>query len=141
MSARTMALHSPAELRYAGCDETDNRVTFVADSASQPGHINTIDLDTLTGDYQCDCKGAEHGRSCWHGDLIAQSWQASAAMRDVRWMTDARLVAYGAKQARMVAIYKRRTGRVLPMDALNLIAARSEYRRRQLAGVAVAQAA
>ena len=30
----------------------------------------------------------------------------------------------------MVNTYRARTGRVLPMDALNLIAARAEWRRR-----------
>lgn len=51
-------------------------------------------------------------------------------MQEVRWLTDARLAAYGRKLAGMVAIYRARIGRVLPADALNLLAARAEWRQR-----------
>lgn len=51
-------------------------------------------------------------------------------MHGVRWLTDARLVAYGRKVAAMLAAYRARAGRALPADALALTAARWEYRRR-----------
>ena len=130
MSARTAALHTPAELRYHGCDETTGIVEFVADSRHRPGHLNTVSLDALTGAIFCDCRAAECGRRCWHADHIAAAWLASPAMLDVRWLTDARLARYGQAAAAMVGTYRARTGRALPMDAANLIAARSEWRRR-----------
>jgi len=140
MSARTAALHTPAELRYHGCDETTGIVEFVADSRHHPGHLNTVSLDTTTGAIHCDCKGAQCHEDCWHADLVAAAWLGSPAMRDVRWLTAARLVRYGTTAAAMVNTYRARTGRVLPMDAANLIAARSEWRRRAALATPVADA-
>ena len=106
MSARTAALHTPAELRYHGCDETTGIVEFVADSRRHPGHLNTVSLDTTTGAIHCDCKGAQCHEDCWHADLAAAAWLASPAMADVRWLTAARLVRYGTAAAAMVNTYR-----------------------------------
>ncbi len=51
-------------------------------------------------------------------------------MLDARWLTDAEPIAYGKKLGAMCRSYRARAGRVLPMDAASLIAARSEWRRR-----------
>jgi hypothetical protein len=130
MSTATAARHTFAELRYHACDEITGIATFVADSASTPGKLNTTALDTTSGATLCDCRGAECGHDCWHQDLIAAAWLAAPAMRDMRWLSDAQLRRYGCKHAAMVAAYRTRCGRVLLADALNLIAARAEWRRR-----------
>ncbi len=131
MTARTMAQHTPGELRYAGCDEAAGLVFFQADSKSQPGKVNTVALDATTGACHCDCTAATVGlHSCWHADLAPLAWAAHPAMQEVRWLSDARLEAYGRKLGAMVRTYAARIGQVLPMDAVNLTAARCEYRRR-----------
>ncbi len=60
MTARTMAQHTPGELRYAGCDEAAGLVFFQADSASQPGKVNTVTLtlDATTAACYCDYTAA-----------------------------------------------------------------------------------
>jgi hypothetical protein len=130
MSQRTAPLHSPSELTLIGADDATGIVTFTAPSASTPGKVNTVALDTATGAILCDCTGAECGRACWHADLVGAAWAASPAMRDVRWLTADQLARYGRKLAAMAANYRARCGRVLPADALNLVAARCEWRRR-----------
>ena len=130
MSARTAARYTPAELVLVAVDDTTGTVVFQAASKSDPAQPNHTAYDTATGAIHCDCKGAQCHEDCWHADLVAAAWLASPAMRDVRWLTAARLVRYGTAAAAMVATYRARTGRVLPMDAANLIAARSEWRRR-----------
>ena len=130
MSTRTAPLHTPAELVLVAVDDTTGIVTFQAASRSKPAQPNHVSLDTATGAIHCDCKGAQCREDCWHAELVAAAWLASPAMRDVRWLTAARLVRYGTAAAAMVDTYRARTGRVLPMDAANLIAARSEWRRR-----------
>jgi len=139
MSTRTAARHTPAELVLVAVDDTTGIVTFQAASQSNPVQPNSTSLDTSSGAIHCDCRGAQCHETCWHAELVAAAWLASPAMRDVRWLTAARLVRYGKTAAAMVATYRGRTGRVLPMDALNLIAARSEYRRRA-AALATAEA-
>jgi len=47
---------------------------------------------------------------------------------------------YGTAAAAMVNTYRARIGRALPMDAANLIAARSEWRRRAALAAPVADA-
>jgi len=130
MSARTAALHRPAELRFLdACDRT-NIVHFQSDSRHAAARTNTTGLDVLTGATFCDCQGAECGRQCWHRDLVAAAWAAHPAMREVRFLDAAKLLRYGRKAAAMIAVYRARTGRVLPMDAVNLLAARCEFRDR-----------
>ena len=140
MSARTAARHTPAELVLVAVDDTTGIVTFTAPSKSHPAQPNHVSLDTATGAIHCDCKGAQCHEDCWHADLVAAAWLGSPAMRDVRWLTAARLVRYGTTAAAMVNTYRARTGRVLPMDAANLIAARSEWRRRAALATPVADA-
>ena len=130
MSIRTAPLHSPSELSLVAVDDATGIVTFQSASKSNPAQPNHTGYDTQTGAIFCDCKGAQCDRACWHADLVAAAWLASPAMLDVRWLTDDQLVRYGKTAAAMVATYRARTGRALPMDAANLIAARSEWRRR-----------
>jgi hypothetical protein len=130
MSQRTAPLHSPSELTLIGCDDRTNIAVFQAPSAHDPSRVNTVALDLITGAILCDCKGAECGRACWHADLVGAAWAASPAMGDVRWLTADQLARYGRKLAAMAANYRARCGRVLPADALNLVAARCEWRRR-----------
>lgn len=130
MSIRTAALHTPTELAFVGADDTTGIVTFIAPSKSHPATPNTVSLDTTTGAILCDCKGAESGQDCWHGDHVLAAWLRTPAMADVRWLTNAQLVRYGTKTAAMLAIYRVRTGRVLQADQVNLVAARSEWRLR-----------
>lgn len=130
MSIATKYLHSPSDLALVGGDDRTGIVVFQAPSAHDAGRVNTVSLDTQTGETLCDCKGAECGKACWHADLVAEAWFASPAMREVRWLTGDQLTRYGKKLGAMVGVYQARTGRVLPLDALNLIAARSEWRRR-----------
>lgn len=131
MTAQTAARHIAAELRYTACDDTTGIVHFQAASASIPDKVNTVSYDTITGATHCDCAAALIGtHTCWHADLAPLAWARHPAMQDVRWLTDARLTAYGRKLAGMVAAYRARAGRVLPADALNLLAARAEWRQR-----------
>lgn len=130
MSTATAALHRAAELAFVAADDLTGIVTFTAPSKSHPATPNTTSLDTTTGAILCDCKAAEWGRQCWHAEHVAAAWLRTGAMNDVLWLTAAELARYGTKLSAMVRIYRARTGRVLPMDATNLIAARSEWRRR-----------
>jgi hypothetical protein len=136
MGARNGANHSPIELRYLdACDRT-NIVHFTAASASTPGKVNSVGLDVLTGETHCSCRAAETGHACWHQRLVSAAWESSPAMQEVRWLNDDRLARYGRKAANMIETYRHRCGRALPMDMLNLVAARAEYRRRQRAATA-----
>jgi len=142
MTARTAALHLPAELTFSGADDLTGIVTFTAMSASAPGTVNTVAYDTATGAIHCDCAGAACGRACWHADHVAAAWALSPTMLDVRWLAAGKLLRYGRKLASMVAAYRARGGRALPADMVNLTAARSEYRRRAtLAALALPLAA
>ena len=135
MGARTGPSHSPEELRYLDADDRTNVVRFTAPSFSTPGKINTVSLDVLAGETRCTCRAADSGQECWHQRLVVDAWEATSAMYEVRWLNDERLARYGRKAANMIAAYRARGGRALPMDVLNLVAARSEYRRRQRAVV------
>ncbi len=115
MSAATKTLHSPAELTLIGCDDRTEIVVFQSASAHDTRRINTTALDTSTGAILCDCKAAEFGRVCWHADHIAAAWWQTPAMRACRFL----------------ATYRQRCGRPLQDDVTALVAARSEWRRRQ----------
>ncbi len=130
MSARTAPLHRPAELTFLAADHSTGIVEFTAPSAHDPARVNTVSLDTTTGETLCDCQAGECHRQCWHQDHILAAWLATGAMTEVRWLTVAGLVRYGRKARRMVDTYTLRVGRILPADALALVAARSEYRLR-----------
>ena len=128
---RTALQHHPDELAYDSCDDTLNVVHFTAPSHHIPGHTNTVSYDVITGAIHCDCKGAMTGHACWHGAWVAAAWERHPAMHQVHVLTDAALTCYGQRRARMVAIYRNRIGRVLPLDAVTLVAARCESRRRR----------
>jgi len=130
MSARTAPLHRPAELTFLAADHITGIVDFTAPSGHDAERVNTVSLDTTNGATLCDCRGADCNRQCWHRDHAAAAWLATGAMAEVRWLTVAGLVRYGRKARRMVDTYTLRVGRVLPADALALVAARSEYRLR-----------
>ena len=128
---RSVALHRPAELAYAGGDETSGIVHFAAPSRHNPGTTNTVSLDTYTGHIFCDCKGAQCDRLCWHACWVTAAWQAHPAVAEARALTSARLLLFGQKHARLVATYRRRIGRPGAHDAVRLLAARWEYRQRR----------
>jgi hypothetical protein len=131
MSARTAPLHRADELRFLdACDRT-NIVHFQSDSRHAAARTNTTGLDVLTGATYCDCKAGECHKVCWHLAAVIAAWDAEPARCEVAWLTDAQLVRYGTKAAAMLAVYRARTGRVLPMDQINVVAARAEYRLRQ----------
>jgi hypothetical protein len=131
MSARTLTLHHHRELRFVGADETTGIVTFAAASASAAGKVNHVSYDTITGAVHCDCAGAACGRACWHADWVVAAWQAHPAMAEARSLPADMLLRYGTKLAGMVAQYRATIDRVLPLDAVNLVAARCAYRQRR----------
>lgn len=141
MSAATAAQHSPAELTFADACDLTNIVHFTAPSASTESKVNTVGLDVLTGEAFCSCRAAECGRACWHVAHVAAAWESTAAMREVSWLTSERLEAFGKKYRAFIDVYRARCGRALPADATNLVAARCEYRLRQLAAESAALAA
>jgi hypothetical protein len=140
MSFVTAAHHEPAELVYLSADDVNNLVHFQAASASKAnGPWNTVSLDVLTGEAHCTCKGAETNRECWHLTLVQAAWDAHPArVLASRYTTD-QLVKAGTKAARMCRVYRRRTWRVLPADAVAVVACRAEWFARK--GVKVAQPA
>ncbi len=131
MSTRTAPLYSPAELTLLGCDDHTNIAVFQADSDHDAERVNTTALDTVTGHILCDCVGAEFGRVCWHADHVVAAWHSTPAMRACRWLSPVALVNQGRKCAAMVATYRARCGRPLQDDVTALVAARSEWRRRE----------
>ena len=128
---RSVGQHRPAQLAYAGCDETSGIVHFTAPSAHRAGRVNTVSLDTHTGAILCDCKAAETHRLCWHACWVVASWQAHPAVAEARALIAPRLLAFGRKHARLVATYRRRIGRPGEHDAVRLLPARWEWRQRQ----------
>ena len=140
MSARTAPLHTPAELALHGCDDHSGIVALIVASQHDAARVNTVALDTTDDTTHCDCRGAECGRSCWHGDHALAAWLASPAMQAVRWLTDDQLLRYGKKHALCVTTYRARTGRALSSDVTALTAARCEWRRRATAARAAALA-
>jgi len=141
MSALTAPQHTAAELTFVFCDHVTGLVAFAAPSKHDASRTNVVSLDTTNGDVHCTCKGAECGRRCWHADHVHAAWLASPAMLRVRWLSDAGLVRHGRKVRAMVAIYAACAGRILPADALALVAARHEWRLRAARAAALAPAA
>lgn len=126
-------------LRLVVCDPALDVITFAADSKNDPARTNVVALDIATGNTLCDCRGAICGKVCWHCQAVADAWQQHPAVRALRWLTDVQLLRCGRKAAGMVAAYG---AHVRADDALTLLAARTEYRRRHARrGVAPALAA
>ena len=130
MSALTAPLHTAAELTLVGADDRTDIVVFQVPSAHDTERVNTVSLDTRTGEILCDCKGAEFGRVCWPAYHVVAAWHRTTAMIAARSHTPTGLLAMGRKAATMVYVYRQRCGRALPDDVLTLVAARSEWRRR-----------
>ncbi len=137
MSIRTAPQHTAAELAFVAADHVTGIVEFAAASKSRPGEAHVVSLDTTNGAIHCTCKGAECGRRCWHADHVAAAWLPTPAMQQVRWLSDESLVRHGKKARSMVTIYAARIGRILPADALSLVAAGCEWRRRVAAARAL----
>lgn len=131
MSFASAAHHEPADLIFVSADDIHNTVTFQAASASRAnGPWNTIVLDVLTGESLCNCKGAEANRECWHATLVRAAWDGHPARVLASRYTDDQLVAAGTKAARMCRVYRRRSWRVLPADAVALVACRDIFLTR-----------
>lgn len=135
MSAKTAAAHTAQELTLVAADDVTGVVAYAAPSASQPGRVNTVSLDTLTGDAHCDCTGAMCGRQCWHLDHVAAAWAQTMWDTGVQWLTAAQLVRSGAKHRLCVDAYTARIGRSRLDDRAALLIARAEYRRRARRGL------
>ncbi len=132
---KTAAAHVAAELTFCSADTTTGIVAYTAPSASQTGRVNTVSLDTATGDTHCDCRASECGRGCWHVALVARAWAQTMWTEGVQWLTDAQLVRSSSKARRMVDNYTARIGRSRSEDRVALLAARAEYRRRKALGL------
>ncbi len=141
MSVLSAPQHTAAELTFVSCDHVTGIVAFAAPSKHDAARVNVVSLDTTNGAIHCTCKGAECGRRCWHADHVRAAWLAIPAMQQVRWLSDAGLARHGRKVRAMVAIYAACVGRILPADALALVAARHEWRLRAARAAALAPAA
>lgn len=137
MSFTSAAHHEPAELEYVSADDINNLVTFRAVSVSGAnGGYNYASLDVASGEWHCSCKGAATGRECWHAALLQAAWDAHPARVLASRYTTAQLLRAGVKAARMCRAYRGRTWRVLPADAVALVACRSVYLERKRAAMA-----
>ena len=127
---KSVALHRPAELTYADCDETTGIVAFTTASHHRPGQRNITSLDTYTGATFCTCKAAETGQLCWHRCWVVAAWERHQAVAEARVLLGSRLLTFGRKHGRLVETYRQRIGRAGDYDAVRLLAARWEYRQR-----------
>jgi len=139
MSTATALRHTPSELTLIGCDDLTGIAVFQADSAHDAERVNTVALDTVTGQIICDCQGAMCGKQCWHMDHAVAAWHRTPAMRACRWLSPVALLNQGRKCAAMVATYRQRCGRPLQDDVTALVAARSEWRRREAVALVTAE--
>jgi len=133
--------HEPNELTYVDADDKLNVVHLSAPSKSRPGDANIVALDILTGATLCNCKASECGKPCWHQALVQAAWDGHPARVLAARYSDAQLEAAGSKAAHMCAWARHRRFRVHPLDQLNLLAARAEYRARHLTELVAAVAA
>ncbi len=127
---KSVAVHSAAELVYCDCDETTGIVHFTAPSSHKRGTLNTVSLDTYSGQIFCDCTGAMTDHLCWHCCYVTAAWQADPAVAETRVLIGSRLLTFGKKHARLVETYRQRIGRAGEYDAVRLLAARWKYRQR-----------
>lgn len=141
MSIVTAAYHCPTELTFVDADDLDNIVHFTAPSKRQPGKVNTVGLDILTGETHCDCKGAECGRECWHQTLVQAAWDGHSAVLLAGRLNDDQLWAAGRKARAMCRAYRASCGRCLPLDQVTLLACRSVYWARRAGADTLALAA
>ncbi len=141
MTAATAAQHTPSELALVSCDDLTGIVEFAARSRHDATRVNTVGLDTTTGEILCDCQGAECGRRCWHMDLVVAAWERTHAAHVARMLAPVALYNEGSKAAAMIAVDRRRGGRPCPADIITLVAVRYEWRRRAASAAAEAVAA
>jgi hypothetical protein len=142
MSFQSASHHEPAELTFVSADDINNLVTFRAVSVSgSNGGYNYASLDVASGEWHCSCKGAATGRECWHGSLLQAAWDAHPARVLASRYTTAQLLRAGVKAARMARVYRARAWRVLPADAVALVACRSVFLERKRAALVAAEAA
>ena len=135
---RTRVEHTYRDLVYVGVSGADGEViTYGAASASTPGKTNLVSYDVQTGEVECTCRWCEthpHDEpACWLARSVVAAWERHPACQEVAQLGDTALLAYGSKLASFVRQYRERTGRALPADLTNLLAARTEYRRRAAA--------
>ena len=122
-------------LRFLSADTTTGIVAYAIASQHDASRTNIISLDTTTGDTFCTCKAGECYHSCWHIAAVHAVWAVEVAATGVVYLTDAQLLRYGRKAAAMVALYTARIGRSCAGDRIEVLAARSEYRRRMGLGL------
>jgi len=134
-AATATAPKTAAALRFVSADTTTGIVAYATPSQHDAGRTNIVSLDTTNGDAYCDCKAGECHTDCWHLAAVRAAWDTELATLGVIWLTDAQLVRYGTKAARMVNTYQTRVGRSLASDRLALLATRAEYRRRVRLGL------
>jgi len=133
--------HEPNDLTFIDADDLTNIVHYSALSKSRPGDANVVGLDVLTGATCCNCRAAETNHHCWHAELVQAAWDGHPARILAARFNDTQLAASGKKAAHMTAWTRHRRFRVLPADALALVAARAEYRRRFPVAAEVAEVA
>lgn len=126
MSAKTATQHTTAELRWIGKDA--ELVFCTAASSSQPGRVNTVALDTQTGETFCDCKASEHGLLCWHRDLIRARYIQETARQYVARYTDLDELAAIGRQAK--ALIEAAGADASPLDRAIYQAARLAWHER-----------
>src|SRR5690349_9541238 len=93
MSARTAAQHTADELQFHGI--RGEVAVWSAASKSKPGQRNVIVRDVVTGEFHCDCTGADTGKSCWHGDHLETAWLMRSVAPFVAALADDELLAVG----------------------------------------------
>ena len=98
MSIRTAIQHTTAELTWIGKDK--ELVFCSAESASQPGRVNTVALNIETGETMCDCTATENHLMCWHRDLIRQRYIEETARQYVAQYRDLDTIAAISRQAK-----------------------------------------
>lgn len=126
MTARTAAQHTTAELTWVGKDA--ELVFCTAQSAHDKDRVNTVGLDLETGETFCDCAAVEHGKVCWHRDLIRQRYIEEVARQYIARYADLDELAAIGRQAK--ALIEAAGVDASPLDQAIYHAARCAYRRR-----------
>jgi len=137
----TSLWHCPSELAFVDADDRTNIVHYSAPSKSRPGDANIVALDTMTGASCCNCRAAETNRQCWHAELVQAAWDGHPARVLASRYSDTQLNTVGRKAKHLCDWARHRRFAVHPLDQLNLVAARSEYRRRYRVTALVAEVA
>lgn len=76
--------HCPSELTFLRLDRDQRIAYFAADSKSEPGKVNVVGLDTVSGESHCSCRAGEVGRDCWHAALVQAAWDGHRARPALR---------------------------------------------------------